>query len=365
MSKLAKYIIGTAVTAIVLFLVWYFSNVVAYILIAAVLAIIGKPLTDFLAGLHIGKTKMPQWMAALITLLTIWIVIVGLFFLFVPILFEKASELSTMNLPQIINSFREPLSAVEQFVEKTLALREDQFNIMESITNQINPLDKVVGFLNRLLSSIVSVVSNTLIAAFSISFITFFFLKESNLFYDMVIVMFPKKYEENISRALNSTTQLLIRYFTGIVAESSIMTVIVSSGLLIWGFGIQNALIIGLFVGILNVIPYIGPIIGIAIGLFIGLVGVSPDVSFLSVALKIAGTILFAQGIDNFVLQPVLYSNRAKAHPLEIFLVILIAGSIAGIWGMLLAIPSYNVIRVFAKEFFNNFRVVQKLTQKI
>ncbi len=365
MSKLAKYIIGTAVTAIVLFLVWYFSNVVAYILIAAVLAIIGKPLTDFLAGLHIGKTKMPQWMAALITLLTIWIVIVGLFFLFVPILFEKASELSTMNLPQIINSFREPLSAVEQFVEKTLALREDQFNIMESITNQINPLDKVVGFLNRLLSSIVSVVSNTLIAAFSISFITFFFLKESNLFYDMVIVMFPKKYEENISRALNSTTQLLIRYFTGIVAESSIMTVIVSVGLLIWGFGIQNALIIGLFVGILNVIPYIGPIIGIAIGLFIGLVGVSPDVSFLSVALKIAGTILFAQGIDNFVLQPVLYSNRAKAHPLEIFLVILIAGSIAGIWGMLLAIPSYNVIRVFAKEFFNNFRVVQKLTQKI
>ena len=365
MSKLAKYIIGTAVTAIVLFLVWYFSNVVAYILIAAVLAIIGKPLTDFLAGLHIGKTKMPQWMAALITLLTIWIVIVGLFFLFVPILFEKASELSTMNLPQIINSFREPLSAVEQFVEKTLALREDQFNIMESITNQINPLDKVVGFLNRLLSSIVSVVSNTLIAAFSISFITFFFLKESNLFYDMVIVMFPKKYEENISRALNSTTQLLIRYFTGIVAESSIMTVIVSVGLLIWGFGIQNALIIGLFVGILNVIPYIGPIIGIALGLFIGLVGVSPDVSFLSVALKIAGTILFAQGIDNFVLQPVLYSNRAKAHPLEIFLVILIAGSIAGIWGMLLAIPSYNVIRVFAKEFFNNFRVVQKLTQKI
>ncbi|HNV51901.1 MAG TPA: AI-2E family transporter, partial [Tenuifilaceae bacterium] len=57
--------------------------------------------------------------------------------------------------------------------------------------------------------------------------------------------------------------------------------------------------------------------------------------------------------------------NSVKAHPLEIFIVLLIAGSVAGILGMLLAIPCYTVIRVFAKEFFNNFRVVQKLTEKI
>ena len=102
-----------------------------------------------------------------------------------------------------------------------------------------------------------------------------------------------------------------------------------------------------------------------AIGIFIGVTGMQGDVSTGGMALRIAGTILFAQGVDNFVLQPVLYSNRAKAHPLEIFLVILIAGSLAGVLGMLLAIPASNVIRVFAKEFFNNFRVVQKLTEKI
>ncbi|MBQ5596648.1 MAG: AI-2E family transporter, partial [Rikenellaceae bacterium] len=64
-------------------------------------------------------------------------------------------------------------------------------------------------------------------------------------------------------------------------------------------------------------------------------------------------------------LQPVLYSNRVKAHPLEIFIVILIAGNLAGVVGMLLAIPSYTVIRVFAKEFFNNFRLVQALTENL
>ncbi len=366
MSKIYRYIVAGAITAIVLFLVWYFSAVVAYILTSAVLAMIGKPMTDMLCRIHIGRTKIPfpKWLAALCTLLTIWIVIVGVFALFVPIVFQKINEFSALDIPHIINSFHEPLMSFEHFIKHTFALDDDSFSIIAAISDQIKPLFDV-NVINKLLSSIVNTVSDAVIAAFSISFITFFFLKESSLFYDMVIIMFPKKYEENISRALNSTTNLLTRYFTGIVIESALMTLIVSLGLLLWGLPGHDVLVIGLMVGILNVIPYVGPTIGIALGIFIGVTSGYPDMSGSITAIKIAGTILFAQGIDNFVLQPVLYSNRAKAHPLEIFLVILIAGSLAGVLGMLLAIPAYNVIRVFAKEFFNNFRVVQKLTEKI
>ena len=366
MSKIYRYIVAGAITAIVLFLVWYFSAVVAYILTSAVLAMIGKPMTDMLCRIHIGRTKIPfpKWLAALCTLLTIWIVIVGIFALFVPIVFQKINEFSALDIPHIINSFHEPLMSFEHFIKHTFALDDDSFSIITAISDQIKPLFDV-NVINKLLSSIVNTVSDAVIAAFSISFITFFFLKESSLFYDMVIIMFPKKYEENISRALDSVTNLLIRYFTGIVSESALMTLIVSLGLLLWGLPGHDVLVIGLMVGILNVIPYVGPTIGIALGIFIGVTSGYPDMSGSITAIKIAGTILFAQGIDNFVLQPVLYSNRAKAHPLEIFLVILIAGSLAGVLGMLLAIPAYNVIRVFAKEFFNNFRVVQKLTEKI
>ena len=366
MSKIYRYIVAGAITAIVLFLVWYFSAVVAYILTSAVLAMIGKPMTDMLCRIHIGRTKIPfpKWLAALCTLLTIWIVIVGIFALFVPIVFQKINEFSALDIPHIINSFHEPLMSFEHFIKHTFALDDDSFSIITAISDQIKPLFDV-NVINKLLSSIVNTVSDAVIAAFSISFITFFFLKESSLFYDMVIIMFPKKYEENISRALNSTTNLLTRYFTGIVIESALMTLIVSLGLLLWGLPGHDVLVIGLMVGILNVIPYVGPTIGIALGIFIGVTSGYPDMSGSITAIKIAGTILFAQGIHNFVLQPVLYSNRAKAHPLEIFLVILIAGSLAGVLGMLLAIPAYNVIRVFAKEFFNNFRVVQKLTEKI
>ena len=117
----------------------------------------------------------------------------------------------------------------------------------------------------------------------------------------MVIIMFPKKYEQNISRALDSVTNLLIRYFTGIVSESGIMTVLVTVGLLIFGFSWHDALIIAMFVGVLNVIPYLGPIIGIAIGIFIGVVDSTSDLSVFALMLRIAGTILFAQGVDNFL----------------------------------------------------------------
>ena len=281
MSKIYRYIVAGVITAVVLFLVWYFSNVVAYILTAAVLAMIGKPLTDLLSRLHIGKTRrlrVPRWLAALCTLLMIWIVIVGLFGLFVPIVFQKINEFSSLDIPQLIGYFHEPLMSLEHFIKQTFAIRDDEFSIIQAITEQIKPLLNI-NLINNLLASIVNTVGNAVIAAFSISFITFFFLKESSLFYDMVIILFPKKYEANISRALDSVTNLLVRYFTGIVTESALMTVIVSIGLLIWGLSPHNALVIGLIVGVLNVIPYVGPTIGIAIGIFIGVTGMQGDVS--------------------------------------------------------------------------------------
>ena len=160
-------------------------------------------------------------------------------------------------------------------------------------------------------------------------------------------------------------TVLLVRYFTGILAESFIMMIIVSFILLLFGASGENAFFTGLIVGVLNVIPYVGPLIGFSIGLFVGLVSPIEGMTLTQTLLATGGTILTAQGLDNFVLQPVLYSNRVKAHPLEIFIVILIAGNLAGVVGMLLAIPSYTVIRVFAKEFFYNFRLVQALTENL
>jgi predicted PurR-regulated permease PerM len=69
--------------------------------------------------------------------------------------------------------------------------------------------------------------------------------------------------------------------------------------------------------------------------------------------------------IDNIVFQPVIFSNSVKAHPLEIFVVVLASGFAAGIPGMIFGIPAYTVMRVFAREFFNNFKAIQKLTSSL
>ena len=73
--------------------------------------------------------------------------------------------------------------------------------------------------------------------------------------------------------------------------------------------------------------------------------------------IKLVAIFVVTHIVDVFIFQPYIYSNSVKAHPLEIFLVILLAGNIAGILGMLVAIPTYTVLRVFAKEFFSNFKL--------
>ena len=127
----------------------------------------------------------------------------------------------------------------------------------------------------------------------------------------------------------------------------------------------EDACFIGVMMGVMNVIPYAGPLMGGIASLFVGIVTPIEGMTIGYTLAVIAGTLLTVKGLDDFVLQPTLYSERVNAHPLEVFIVILLAGSVGGILGMLLAIPSYTVLRVFAKEFFSQYALVKKLTKDI
>jgi predicted PurR-regulated permease PerM len=363
-QKAPKYWLWGLAIVVAGFLMWYFSDIVGYILVSAVLAIVGRPLVDLLRKAKIGRHGMPQWAAAAVTLAAIWAVTLIFFSLFIPLVFSKISEFSSIDLQHLVDSFREPITMLQNFLEHTFSIQRSDFSLADSLTRNLNDFLNI-GALNNLVTSAVTTVGHLAVALFSISFITFFFLKEENLFVNMVVAVFPSRYESNIKHAIASVTNLLKRYFTGLLIESTIITILVSGAMMLWGMQASNAFFIGFLMGLLNVIPYIGPLIGAALSIFIGILNPIAGFSALGMALVIGGSILAVKACDDFILQPVLYSNSVKAHPLEIFLVILIAGSTAGVLGMLLAIPTYNVIRVFAKEFFNKFRLVQKLTDKI
>ena len=183
-----------------------------------------------------------------------------------------------------------------------------------------------------------------------------------------IVTLFPKEKEESFRHALESIKYLLRRYFVGIMLQMTGILTMVTLGMTIVGVGFRHSLVIGLVAAVLNIIPYLGPWIGAALGIILG-VATHLDLDFATQLLPLMGymTLVFVitQLADNLLFQPVIFGTSVHAHPIEIFIVIMMAGSLAGIVGMILAIPTYTVLRVFAKEFFNNFRVVQKLTEKI
>jgi len=181
-------------------------------------------------------------------------------------------------------------------------------------------------------------------------------------------MFFPEDKESSIRHAINSISELLKRYFIGVLLQSTSVMILIAIGLVIIGIQFNHAVTIALIAAVLNVIPYVGPFIGSLMAVAIGsAVSMPMDVSteLLPKIIYILLVMEITKIIDNVIFQPQIFSRSVKAHPLEIFLVILIAATIGGVLGMLIAIPAYTVLRVIGKEFFNQIKFVQRITTGI
>ena len=359
-----RWLMGISLAVVVGFVLWYFREVVVYILISAVLAIVGRPLVRLLCKLQIKRFAMPRWLAAAITLSILWVIIGGLMSLIVPLVAGKIYELSSLDLRSALEGVEVPLARLQNYISTIFVLPETHFSLSEVI---VSTLRQFLNYdtVNSVVSSIINTSMSAVVVVFSVSFITFFFLKEDGLFSTMVSAIFPDKYSENVHRAIDKISLLLSRYFTGLLTESLIISTIIAVVLLLFGMQWENACFIATIMGMLNVIPYAGPAVGVLVSIFIGIVSPIEGCTIAYTLAVICSAICVVKGIDDFVLQPTIYSSKVSAHPLEIFIVILMAGSVGGIVGLLVAVPSYTVLRVFAKEFFSEVSLVRKLTKEI
>jgi len=364
MNTITKNIIGGIIIAFVLFLMWYFSSLVIYTVIAVVISIIGRPIVNFFDRLRIWKLKLPHGLSTALALVVIIGSLIGLAAIFVPLIMHQAKVIAAIDVNAISIDMRLRLKGIQDVLHQYGILHYYE-NLDTVLINRAKEIVTLSSF-SDILGSIFNFASNLFIGLFSVIFISFFFLKDENLFSHIILMTVPEQYADKTNVILTDTRKLLTRYFTGIVMQLCIMMTIEVTGLSI--FGIPNALLIGTFGGMMNIIPYIGPLIGASVGI---LLGISSIVSFgnyndiIPTALIIIGVFSFANMIDNFVIQPFVFSKRVKAHPLEIFFVVLMAGSMAGVPGMILAIPSYTVLRVIAREFFDKFSVVRNLTKNL
>lgn len=364
MRQILKYTGYILVLLLIGFLIYKFYYIIAWLLMAAVLSFIGEPLVRYFDKLHIKKFYLPHWISSLLTILIFLLIFAGLLGIFIPLIISQANAISKIDVDQVGDKLHGPIQWLDNKLRSSGTLQEGQTmnDFLTLKMRSVLNLDNIGSFVSGFLSAAGSI----FLGLFSILFITFFFIKDENMFEEAIILIIPEKYDQGTRRVIADSKVLLKRYFIGVLIELVSVISLITLGL--WIFGIKNALLIGFFGGIMNIIPYIGPVLGAIVGVSLGITGTlaGGDINALvPVVIKILSIVVVAQFIDNNILVPAIYAKSVKSHPLEIFLVIIMGGGLAGLPGMLLAVPSYTVMRVIAKEFLQEFRVVQEITKKM
>ncbi len=363
-DKLAGYLIKLGGLAIVLALCWYFKNVLIYIIAAFVVSLIGRPIMRLLRKIKIKGKSAPEWLLAILTIIIIIALLILLITQLIPIVSSIIKDASSLQDSTYFES--NPIDKLNEWIIGLFPNLDHNFNIVTLVTEKVRELVDF-GKVSGIVGSVASMVTSLFVALFSVVFISFFFLKEEGLFERIICALVPDKHELTLSKTLGEIKELLSRYFVGLFIEMLGVAVVDFLGLwIIARLDFSYAIGIAFIAGLLNVIPYVGPIIGEAIGVLFGIVlklgtGAGLNVNIWIFALIILAIMLTAQLIDNFIYQPLIYSTSIKAHPLEIFIVLLMAGHIGGTIGMLVAIPAYTVLRVIAIRFFYQYKVIQRL----
>ena len=363
-DKLARYVIKIGSLFLGLALCWYFKNVLIYIIISFVVSLIGFPIMTRLRKIRIKGKSAPDWLLAVLTLVTIIVLLLLLITQIIPLVYNIVRDVSAMSGNTYFDT--NPIEKLNTWLVATFPSLNADFDVTTVVMEKLKEL---VNFssVSGIVGSVASVVSNAFVGMFAVVFISFFFIKDDTLFEKIVSAFVPEKHEAALNKTLNDIKQLLSRYFVGLVIETLGVALVDFLGLwLIARLPLSYAVGIAFIAGLLNVIPYVGPLMGEVIGVVMGVAlkfgtGVGLDVNIWIFAVIAWAIMLTAQLIDNFIYQPVIYSTSIKAHPLEIFIVLLMAGHIGGTVGMLVAIPAYTVVRVIAIRFFYHYKAIQRL----
>lgn len=343
---------------------WYFSDILSYLLLAWVLSMLGKPLMIFfLRRLRIGRFRVGMGGAAMLTIMTFYAVLAGLVMVFVPTIVAQARQLAGVDYQALGEKLRVPFASLDLQLHQAGLLKSGEslgVRIQESLSVWFKP-----ALVGDFVGQFIGTAGNIVVAVASITFILFFFLKENRLFLDILHALVPNDLEAKVRHALEESSEVLTRYFGGLFIQTLCFSGVAT--ILLWILGVENALLIGVFGGIFNIIPYVGPIIGMIFGLFITVTGhVDGDLALMwPLLLKVAGAFMVTQFLDNMVISTIIFSKSVQAHPLEIFLVTMIAAKVGGVTGMVIGIPVYTVLRVIARVFFSEFKIVQRLTDHL
>jgi len=330
------------------------KSVIIYIIIAGILSLIARPCIFFLRK----KLKVPNTIAVILTMLLMLGFLTCLILMFIPLIAEQGKSLSLLEVDNLQKNIQ------EIFNQTTTYFTSQGIDVLSELKN----VDFIAQFkeIPNLLNSVLGAVGSLSIGLFSVLFISFFFMKDSQLLKNSVMAIIPNKTEGRFSKSLEIINDLLSRYFIGLLFQITILFILYTLILLV--FNIDNAVVIAFLCALLNLIPYVGPMIGAVIMFVLSMtsnIGLDFQSEILSTSLWIMFWYLMAQLIDNFISQPLIFSKTTKSHPLEIFLIIIIGGLLYGVVGMITAVPLYTALKVILKEFLSENKIVKSITKDL
>ena len=345
-------------SCLVLFFLYQITTVILYCIIAIVISLLLNPLVNFLKQ----RFKFRNTLAVISSLLIAFLIISGFVLLFVPLLLAQGENLSLLDVSSLEKNYHLLLENITVFL--------DSYNINTKQLIQSSKLSSFATFefIPNFLNSFLSTLGSFSMGFASVLFITFFLLKEKDVLYLKFKRLLPENQKEKVLNSIQDINHLLSRYFLGLLLQLTIIMLLYLIIFII--FGVENAIIIALLCAIFNIVPYVGPLIAsIVAGLLIMTSGIGSGADFATETLPTAIYVLIGmslvQVIDNNFSSPLIFSKSTNSHPLEIFLVILIARILFGITGMIIAVPFYTSLKVIGKEFLPNNKIIKALTKNL
>ena len=355
-NGILRAIVILVLVSVSLYFLYQIQSVLIYLVVALILTLIGNPILDFFKK----RLKFKHTIATIATLVIFVMFISGFVLMLIPLIADQGQNLSLLkttgiekNITQLINQFSAFLESYN--IDSGKMIQE------ANITSKIN-----FNFIPNFLNSILVTISSFGIGLASVLFITFFFLKDRLLFIDGIKKLIPDSQEVKIMHSLHKINHLLSRYFIGLLLQLFIIFILYLIVLFI--FGIPNPFIIAFLCSVLNIVPYIGPLIASVLAAILTMLsnlGNDFQSEILPTTIFVLIGFWIIQIIDNNLSQPIIFSTSVRSHPLEIFLVILISGFLSGILGMIIAVPFYTILKVIGKEFFPENKIIHLLTKNI
>ena len=305
------------------------------LIISGFLYYILNPVVGALQKVPLSKTRhVSRGWAITIVMLLLLSILVALLLTLLPVLVDQIASL-VKNIPVLVDTIQHWANQISQInFSKEYGI---DFNL-DKLQQEVQNIGKtVVSGMATSLSAVIAKLTSFTVTAITVPVMTIYMLYDGNKLAPFIQKVFPSKQQARISDILGRLNQTLAQYISGQVLEMIFVGVFTAVGYFM--IGQKYALLLGVFAGITNMIPYVGPYIGLVPALFVALTD-----SFWQ-AFWVIVVVLIVQQVDSNLIYPRVMGASLHVHPLTIIVLLLAAGNIAGIAGMILAVPFYAVIR--------------------